>query len=146
MISRQVRSTSRRITIELLVVATLSGFGPTFPVGVSGSGAWAFVAHHPAELLHVLGGFVVFVESAVFVVRLFTATAGATVRTAAAIGACAAALSCSSGSWFVLGGQPATALGTMTAGWLAALAAQICLWVMARRQLRREDRALTPSH
>ena len=137
MISRQVHSTSRRTTIELLVVATLSGFGPDFPAGVSGTPAWKFVVQHPTELLHAVGGVLVLAECSVLLIRLFGEASGATVRVSATVATAAAALACGSGCWFVSGSQPGIALQTMTIGWLIALAAQTVGWVVSRRLLRR---------
>lgn len=64
-----MKSQSRRIVLELIVVVALASFSTHFSTGESSTKAWSFVTHHPLILLHVVFGTIVVVEATVLLVR-----------------------------------------------------------------------------
>ncbi len=139
--SRARRNALGRLTMALLIVATLAGFGPSFPTDVGTSSGWRFLLTHVYSVLHAGIGVLALAEA----VRLMvTSLRNAPVLPAIGVGGLV--LSIGSGVWYVSHGQPETALTTMTIGWLIAQVAYTVGFVRAWRGARSASRATTIPH
>ncbi|MCB0908500.1 MAG: hypothetical protein KDB63_15425 [Nocardioidaceae bacterium] len=119
------------LTIELVVVATLVGVGPTFPRDVPAGTAWSFLGSHALEAAHAGLGALVLIQAVVLVVSsrrsITSVVLAAGVATAVA-----------SGATYVSAGQADTPLTVMTLGWLVSLVAAVVGLARGRRGSVRE--------
>ncbi len=105
------------LTVELVAVATLAGFGPEFPRDVSSGSAWRFLGQHALEAAHSGLGVLVLLQALVLLIAhrgwgSLVIAAGVATATAA-------------GTTYVSAGQTDASLTAMTLGWLVALVAAV---------------------
>jgi membrane-associated PAP2 superfamily phosphatase len=136
MTTAALRSTSRRIVLELFVVALLVGFGAEFPRDQSATAAWAFLGRHPLELAHAVLGTVVVLEALTLVVRSNRKRAAGSHRALPVVGMLLAWVAAASGATYVSHDQSDSALTSMTVSWVVALIVYATIWQSARRRLR----------
>ncbi|MFZ0161815.1 MAG: hypothetical protein WAL50_22525 [Kineosporiaceae bacterium] len=130
------RNTSRRLVLELLLVALLAGFGDDFPRNVSAGTAWSFLGRHALELGHATVGTAVLLEALNLVARSVRGGGARAVGALTVAGLVLVGISAASGVWFVTSRQPDSALTSMTLGWISALVVYATIWYHARQALR----------
>ena len=126
------RRLTAAVSVSLVAVAVLSGFGPAFPRDVTAGTAWHALVTDYATAAHVLLG-VVTLAGAVALV------ATAPRRLPPGLVLLGVVLSVAAGAWYVTARQPDAALTTMTLGWLLAVAASATELVRTRRRRIRQD-------
>jgi hypothetical protein len=132
MSSHAFKSTSRRIFLELFLVALVT-VAADLPDGRSYSDGWHYVLTDPALLLHVLAATVVLVEAAILVARSLRARSGLW-STFALAGLLAVVVAFIFGDRLIAKGQHA--LDGMTYAWLIAWILYAAGWYVGRRQQR----------
>jgi hypothetical protein len=136
-----LRSASRRLVIELVVVVILVGLPLDFPRDASSGAAWSFLFRHPSLVLHVAVGGLILVEAVAFLVRsMSTHRRWATPVTGS--GLVFAILANGAGGSYVSAGQTDLALTLMTVGWLGAVVAYALGWILGRRGVKAAQRAV----
>lgn len=137
-VSGAARNASRRIVLELVVVAVLAGIGAQFPRGVDPDTAWSFLATHWSALAHALLGALVLAEAVAFLLRLGRASP-TPLKVLGGTGLACIAVSAASGVAYLALGQPDSALVWMTLGWLGGLTTYSISWFHSRRKRLSND-------
>ncbi|MGD9959317.1 hypothetical protein [Nocardioides sp.] len=117
------------LTVQLVAIAVLAGFGPVFPSGVDAAAGWRFLGGHALELAHALLGVLVLVQALILIVAARAKLVPALILTGVVVAV-------ASGAAFVSSRQPESALWLMTTGWLVSLSAAVVELVRQRRQLK----------
>jgi deazaflavin-dependent oxidoreductase (nitroreductase family) len=138
--SNVLKTTSRRIVLELLAVAVVTYDG-RLPEKRSYAEGWEYVLTHPFLLLHVLLAILVTVESVVLVARCLRAAHRNVVWSGLAILGTLSLLAA-----FVYGDRFAAdtdnTLGGMTASWAVATLSYAVGWYLGRRHQRATAKAV----
>lgn len=129
--AKTFRSSTLRLSLELVLAMALASFGPEMPERVSTAATWQFVLNHASLLLHVVVGTVILVEAIVLLVRAIKSH-NRPQHMYAGLGLVGVLLSYGSGKWFVLT-QAEVAAMSMSAGWLLALVTYVAAWFKYRR-------------
>lgn len=113
------KSISRRLVIELAVVAALVSYKINFPKGISITQGWRFVLTHVPVLLHVVVGTVILAEAILFLIRSIRSH-NRTWIIWALVGCAFILLAYASGEYYVAT-QRATAITYMGNSWFGAI-------------------------